>query len=83
MLEKKVVLEVSDELIQWFAENGYDEKMGARPLARLINDTLRKSLANEVLFGKLEKGGKVLALLKNNKVSFEFSKKKQVEISHQ
>ena len=83
LLEKKVVLEVSDELIQWFAENGYDEKMGARPLARLINDTLRKSLANEVLFGKLEKGGKVLALLKNNKVSFEFSKKKQVEISHQ
>lgn len=82
LLEKKVVLEVSDDLIQWFADNGYDEKMGARPLSRLINEELRKPLANELLFGKLEKGGKVVAKLKNNKVSFEFSKKKEVEISH-
>lgn len=81
LMEKKVDLEVSEELIDWFATNGYDEKMGARPISRLINDTLRKALANEVLFGKLEKGGKVLALLANNEVKFQFEKKKKEEIS--
>tara|TARA_Y100000385_G_C12734079_1_gene483970 strand:+ start:122 stop:394 length:273 start_codon:yes stop_codon:yes gene_type:complete len=81
LLEKKVELEVTDELMDWFAENGYDEKMGARPIGRLIDDTLRKSLANEVLFGKLEKGGKVLALLANDEVKFEFEKIQKEEIS--
>lgn len=81
LLEKKVELEVSEELMDWFAENGYDEKMGARPIGRLIDNTLRKSLANEVLFGKLEKGGKVLALLANNEVKFEFEEVKKEEIS--
>lgn len=81
LLEKKVELEVSDDLMDWFAENGYDEKMGARPIGRLIDDTLRKSLANEVLFGKLEKGGKVLALLANNEVKFQFEENKKEEIS--
>jgi ATP-dependent Clp protease ATP-binding subunit ClpA len=82
LLEKKVELEVSAELMNWFAENGYDVKMGARPIGRLINDTLRKSLANEVLFGKLENGGKVVALLENNEVKFQFEEKKKEEFSH-
>lgn len=81
LMEKKVDLEVSDELMDWFAENGYDVKMGARPIGRLINETLRKALANEVLFGKLEKGGKVLALLANNEVKFQFEEKQKEEIS--
>jgi len=81
LLEKKVDLEVSDELIEWFAVNGYDRKMGARPLGRLINEKLRKSLANEILFGKLEKGGKVLAVLDKNEVRFEFESKKVEETS--
>ncbi len=79
--EKNVYLEVSEELISWFIENGYDPKMGARPIGRLIDDKLRKALANEVLFGKLENGGKVLADLDDNEVKFTFSKHKVEEIS--
>jgi len=81
LLDKKVELDVSDELMGWFAVEGYDEKMGARPIGRLINEKLRKPLANELLFGKLEKGGKVLALLANNEVKFEFIVNKLEEIS--
>ncbi len=81
LLEKKVELEVSDEVIDWIALTGYDPKMGARPIGRMVNEELRKSLANEVLFGKLEKGGKVVAKLKNDKVNFEFETKKVEEIS--
>ena len=55
--------------------------MGARPIGRLIDDQLRKPLANEVLFGKLENGGKVIAKLVDNKVKFEFVKEKVEEIS--
>ncbi len=55
--------------------------MGARPIGRLVNEEIRKSLANEVLFGKLEKGGKVIAKLKDGKVCFEFEPQKVEEIS--
>ena len=79
--EKNVYLEVSDNLVSWFIEHGYDPKMGARPLGRLIDQELRRPLANEVLFGKLEKGGKVLADLVENEVKFTFSKQKVEEIS--
>ena len=81
LLEKKVELEVSDEVLDWIAENGYDPKMGARPIGRLVNEELRKSLANEVLFGKLEKGGKVVARLNKGEVKFEFESQKVEEIS--
>ncbi|WP_406827764.1 ATP-dependent Clp protease ATP-binding subunit ClpA [Microbulbifer sp. ARAS458-1] len=58
--ESRVTLEVDDEAREWLAVNGYDEKMGARPMARLIREKLRKPLAEAVLFGELsEDGGKV------------------------
>ena len=58
--DKKVVLEVDDDVITWLAEHGYDERMGARPMARLIQEKLKKPLAEAVLFGELsEKGGAV------------------------
>jgi len=81
LVEKSVFMEASDELIKWFIENGYDPKMGARPIGRLIDEKLRRPLANEVLFGKLENGGKVKAELVNNEVKFEFLKEKVEEIS--
>ena len=81
LLEKKVELEVSQEVISWLSENGYDPKMGARPLGRLVDEHLRKPLANELLFGKLENGGKVLALLEKNSIKFEISEEKEEEIS--
>lgn len=81
LAEKSVYLEVSDKLITWFIKNGYDPKMGARPIARLIDEKLRKKLAHELLFGKLENGGKVIAKLAKNEVKLEFIKEKVEEIS--
>jgi len=79
--EKNVYLEVSDDLISHFVKTGYDPKMGARPLGRLVDEKLRKPLANEILFGSLENGGKVTAKLVKNEVKFTFTAKKVEEIS--
>ena len=57
--DKKVHLRISENARQWFAEHGYDEKMGARPMNRLIQDKLKKPLAEKILFGELEDGGDV------------------------
>jgi ATP-dependent Clp protease ATP-binding subunit ClpA len=57
LAEKKVHLEVSPAARAWFAEKGYDRAMGARPMARLIQDKLKVALADELLFGALEHGG--------------------------
>ena len=57
--DKKVHLHVSEEARNWFAENGYDEKMGARPMHRLIQERLKKPLAEMILFGDLTNGGEV------------------------
>ncbi len=55
--DKKVALEVDEDARLWLVEHGYDEKMGARPMARLIQEKLKKPLAEEVLFGKLSTAG--------------------------
>lgn len=58
--EKHVTIEVTDAARQWLAENGYDEKMGARPMARLIQEKIKRPLAEELLFGALSDGGGVV-----------------------
>ncbi len=73
LVEKKVEMEVSAAAKAWLSKNGYDEKLGARPIARVINDKIKKNLANEILFGHLEKGGKVLIDLKDDELDFIFS----------
>jgi len=60
LAEKEVTLEVDANARRWLAEKGYDKKMGARPMARLIQDQLKKPLADELLFGKLAEGGHVV-----------------------
>ena len=57
--DKKVEAVFSDNLKDYLAKNGFDEKMGARPMSRLIQDTIRKALADELLFGDLVNGGEV------------------------
>ncbi|MBP0049165.1 ATP-dependent Clp protease ATP-binding subunit ClpA [Marinobacterium sp. AK62] len=71
--EKHVVLHVDEEARQWLAENGYDEKMGARPMQRLIQDQLKKPLAEMILFGDLaESGGDVeIGVGEDGKLSLE------------
>ncbi|MDY8109716.1 ATP-dependent Clp protease ATP-binding subunit ClpA [Fulvimarina sp. 2208YS6-2-32] len=57
--ERNVIFELSPEAVAWLAEKGYDEQMGARPLGRVIQEHIKKPLADEVLFGKLKRGGTV------------------------
>ncbi len=57
---KKVQLDVTEEAREWLAENGYDEKMGARPMQRLIQNRIKKELAEDILFGRLSDGGGVV-----------------------
>jgi ATP-dependent Clp protease ATP-binding subunit ClpA len=60
--ERQINIELSEEAANWLAEKGYDQQMGARPLARVIQEYIKKPLADEVLFGKLAKGGTVRVL---------------------
>ena len=64
--EKKVTLSVDQDARRWLAEKGYDPKMGARPMARVIQEHLKKPLANELLFSDLVKGGHVTVTLSDD-----------------
>ncbi len=70
---KSVNLKVDKTARAWLSEHGYDEKMGARPMARLIQDSLKKPLAEEILFGKLVSGGYVNVSVKDDKLDFALS----------
>jgi ATP-dependent Clp protease ATP-binding subunit ClpA len=71
--QKNVSLIVSDDARKWFAENGYDSRMGARPMIRLIEKEIRKPLADELLFGKLSQGGIVKVNVNKDKISLSIS----------
>ena len=72
--EKHVLLDLDDEAREWLAINGYDEKMGARPMARLIQDKLKKPLAEMVLFGELSNGGTVHVSVEDNELQLDIIK---------
>jgi ATP-dependent Clp protease ATP-binding subunit ClpA len=57
--ERNITFDLHEDAIAWLSDRGYDEKMGARPLGRVIQEHIKKPLANEILFGKLKKGGVV------------------------
>jgi len=71
LLEKDVQMKIDKGARAWIAENGYDENMGARPLARLIQEEIKRGLADELLFGKLQKGGKVTISTEEGELSFD------------
>ena len=59
IVDKNVTMEISDEALDWLVDKGFNKKMGARPLQRLIDKEIKRPLSRELLFGKLVKGGKV------------------------
>ena len=71
LMDRNVTFELSQKAAEWLGEKGYDEKMGARPLAGVIQEEIKKPLADELLFGKLAKGGIVKVDLKDNVISLE------------
>ena len=64
---------VSESARKWFAKNGYDSMMGARPMIRLIEKEIRKPLADELLFGKLSAGGTVKVGVSKGKIALTLS----------
>ena len=70
--KKQISMEVSDKARKWLANQGYDKAMGARPMARLIQEKLKKPLANEILFGQLQNGGSVTVDLDKSGEAVEF-----------
>jgi ATP-dependent Clp protease ATP-binding subunit ClpA len=74
---KHVTLEIEQEARDWLAERGYDKKMGARPMARTIQENLKRPLAEELLFGKLAHGGRVLVTVVDGKLEFEIEAKER------
>ncbi|CCE24267.1 ATP-dependent Clp protease ATP-binding subunit ClpA [Methylotuvimicrobium alcaliphilum] len=75
LAEKHVTLMLESEARLWLAENGCDPKMGARPMARLIQEKIKKPLANDLLFGKLVRGGNVRIYVENNELAFAIESK--------
>jgi ATP-dependent Clp protease ATP-binding subunit ClpA len=63
LADRNVTIELSEEASRWLIANGYDELMGARPMARVIQESIKKPLADEVLFGKLKDGGHVRVIV--------------------
>src|SRR6202008_554124 len=77
LADRNVTIELSEEASRWLIANGYDELMGARPMARVIQEHIKKGLADEVLFGRLKGGGHVrVVVIKDeagkDKLGFEF-----------
>ncbi|MBI2382941.1 MAG: ATP-dependent Clp protease ATP-binding subunit ClpA [Gammaproteobacteria bacterium] len=78
---KHVHLEVLEDAKAWLAEHGYDVKMGARPMARVIQENIKRPLAEELLFGKLANGGSVTVGVKDDKLELEIEAKEKPEVS--
>lgn len=78
--EKRVFMHIDNEARAWLAEHGYDPKMGARPMARVIQENIKRPLADELLFGRLSKGGHFTVRLKDNRLFFEIAE--QAEAVH-
>jgi ATP-dependent Clp protease ATP-binding subunit ClpA len=73
LMDRNVTIELTKPAAEWLAEKGYDDKMGARPLGRVIQEDIKKPLAEELLFGKLAKGGVVKVAVKDGKLTLDLS----------
>jgi ATP-dependent Clp protease ATP-binding subunit ClpA len=71
LMDRNVTIELSRPAAVWLADKGYDERMGARPLARVIQEHIKKPLAEDLLFGKLTKGGFVKVTVKDGKLELK------------
>jgi ATP-dependent Clp protease ATP-binding subunit ClpA len=72
VVEKNVEIEVTEAARAWFARNGYDKMFGARPMGRLIQSKVKEPLAEEILFGKLQEGGKLMIDEKDGELVLQF-----------
>ncbi len=73
LADRNITIELTDEAADWLAKNGFDELYGARPLGRVIQENIKKPLADDILFGRLTKGGHVKVELKDGKIAFDIT----------
>ena len=81
LIDRNVHIELTRPAAEWLADKGYDDKMGARPLARVIQEHIKKPLAEELLFGKLTKGGLVKVGVKDGVIDLQVESPKQGKIT--
>ena len=76
LMDRNVHIELSEDAAKWLGDKGYDDRMGARPLGRVIQESIKKPLAEELLFGRLTKGGVVKVVVKDDKIELEIEEPK-------
>jgi ATP-dependent Clp protease ATP-binding subunit ClpA len=76
LADRNVTIELADDAADWLAKNGFDELYGARPLGRVIQEEIKKPLADEILFGRLVRGGHVRVELNEGKIAFDIEAEK-------
>ncbi len=81
LMDRNVHIELTPKAAEWIAERGYDDKMGARPLARVIQEHIKKPLAEELLFGKLAKGGLVKVGVKNGEIDLRIMEPDKMQLT--
>ncbi len=81
LMDRNVTIELSMDAAEWIANKGYDDKMGARPLGRVIQEYIKKPLAEELLFGELAKGGIVKVGVRDGKIDLEMEGPQKPRIS--
>ncbi|GKY86974.1 ATP-dependent Clp protease ATP-binding subunit ClpA [Sinisalibacter aestuarii] len=81
LMDRNVTIELTKKAAEWLADKGYDDKMGARPLARVIQEHIKKPLAEELLFGKLTKGGIVKVGVKDGKIDLRVEEPEKARIT--
>ena len=74
LADKHVTLEIDDPSVEWLAERGYDSAMGARPMQRVIQEHIKRPMAEELLFGELVKGGHIRITLGDDELKFDLEK---------
>ncbi|MBM1220088.1 ATP-dependent Clp protease ATP-binding subunit ClpA [Ponticoccus sp. SC2-23] len=81
LMDRNVHIELTSKAAEWLADKGYDDKMGARPLGRVIQENIKKPLAEELLFGKLQKGGIVQVGVKNDKIDLRYKSPEKAQLT--
>ena len=81
LMDRNVTIELTPKAAEWIADKGYDDRMGARPLARVIQEHIKKPLAEELLFGKLAKGGFIKVGVKDGKIHLKIEEPSKLQIS--
>ncbi|GAA0869365.1 ATP-dependent Clp protease ATP-binding subunit ClpA [Brevundimonas basaltis] len=80
LADRNITIELTDEANDWLAKNGFDELYGARPLARVIQEHIKKPLADDILFGRLTRGGHVKVELKDGKIAFDIASSSAAQV---